>query len=238
MPKAVVVADEIRARGARYAVNNLHAQAIVLDDGFQHRGLHRDLDIVLIDASRSPFTTPMLPAGYRREPLNSLKRADAVLLTKVRAVTNVDRLKEDVRSYSSAKIFTSSFNVVAFRRAKTKFSVDLSSIRGKHAVAFCGIGRPESFRESLEDAGVQVRSLIPFEDHHQYSDADMRRIAREHEKTGAEYIVTTEKDIARLSTTDFIERFPLFYLEMETKINERQAWDEMISSACIGKTST
>ncbi|MGA9406973.1 MAG: tetraacyldisaccharide 4'-kinase, partial [Bacteroidota bacterium] len=157
--KTIVVVDEQRVRGARYAVSKLNAQAIVLDDGFQHRALHRDVDIVLIDADRSPFTMALLPAGHRRDTLHSLKRANAVLLTKVKPVSNIDKLKDLIRRYSHAEIFSSSYTVSAFRRAKTGFSVDLNSVKGKHAVAFCGIGQPESFKESLEGIGIEVRSM-------------------------------------------------------------------------------
>ena len=234
LPKAVVVVDEQRVRGARYAVEKLNAQAVVLDDGFQHRALHRDLDIVLIDAARSPFNMAMLPAGYRRDALSSLKRADAVLLTKVKPDVNVEKFKEQVGLYTNAKFFSSSLTVRAFRRAKTGFSVDLNSVKGKQAVAFCGIGQPESFKGSLEGLGIRVSSMISFEDHHPYSDSDLRRVVAEQEKFKAEYIITTEKDLARLSSLDFSERYPLFYLEIEVSIHQEQEWNELISAA-LGK---
>jgi tetraacyldisaccharide 4'-kinase len=233
LPQTVIVVDEQRVRGARYAVNSLGVQAIILDDGFQHRAIHRDLDIVVIDASRSPFSMHMLPAGYRRETYSSLKRADVVLLTKVKQTTAVDRLEERIRKFSDAKIFTSTFSVAAFRRAKTKFSVNLESVKGKKAVAFCGIGQPESFRTSLEEIGIHVVSLIPFEDHHSYSRADLSRVAVEQEKLSAEYIVTTEKDMARLSGSasgDFLEKNPVFYVEMRTEIHQQKEWDALILS--------
>ena len=234
LPKAIVVVDEQRVRGARYAVERLKAQAVVLDDGFQHRALHRDLDIVLIDAARSPFNMAMLPAGYRRDALSSLKRASAVLLTKVKPDVNVEKLKEQVGLYTNAKFFSSSFTVRAFRRAKTGFSVGLNSVKGKQAVAFCGIGQPESFKGSLEDLGIRVSSMISFEDHHPYSDSDLRRVVAEQEKFKAEYIITTEKDLARLSSLDFSEKYPLFYLEIEVSIHQEQEWNELISTA-LGK---
>jgi tetraacyldisaccharide 4'-kinase len=233
LPHTVVVVDEQRVRGARYAVNNLGVQAIILDDGFQHRAIHRDLDIVVIDASRSPFSMRMLPAGYRRDTYSSLKRADVILLTKVKQTTTVDRLEERIRKFSDAKIFTSTFSVAAFRRAKTKFSVNLESVKGKKAVAFCGIGQPESFRTSLEEIGVHVVSLMPFEDHHSYSRADLACVAAEQEKLSAEYIVTTEKDMARLSGStsgDFLEKNPVFYVEMRTEIHHQKEWNALVLS--------
>lgn len=233
LPQTVIVVDDRRVRGARYAVQRLGVQAIILDDGFQHRAIHRDLDIVVIDASRSPFSMRMLPAGYRRDTYSSLKRADIVLLTRVKRTTAIDRLEERIRRLTDAKIFTSAFNVATFRRAKTKFSVDLESVKGKKAVAFCGIGQPESFRTSLEEIGVHVVSLIPYEDHHPYSRADLALVAAEQEKLSAEYIVTTEKDIARLSglaAGDFLEKNPVFYVEMRTVIHQQKEWDALVLS--------
>jgi tetraacyldisaccharide 4'-kinase len=235
LPKTAVVVDKRRIRGARHAVERLNANAIVLDDGFQHRALHRDLDIVLVDAAQSPFETAMLPAGFRREPLSALRRADVVILTKVRPGENVDRLGEQIRSYSAAEIMTSSYRVTSFRRAKTKFRVDLNSVRGKHAVAFCGIGRPESFEQSLEEIGVRIDSMIAFNDHHWYSTSDLQRIVAEQEKWKAEFIVSTEKDFVRVSRPEFFERFPFFYIEVEAEIHQKVKWNTLIASVMVRK---
>ncbi len=235
LPRTAVVVDERRVRGAQHAVENLKAKAIVLDDGFQHRSLHRDLDIVLVDAAQSPFQTAMLPAGFRREPLSALKRADVVILTKVRPGENVDRLDEQIRSRSAALIMTSSYRVTAFRRAKTKFTVDLNSVRGKHAVAFCGIGRPESFKQSLEEIGIHVDSMIAFHDHHWYSPSELRRIVSEQEKWNAEFIITTEKDFVRISQAEFFEKFPFFYIEVEAEIHQKEEWNKLITSVAEKK---
>ena len=83
----IVVVDEQRVRGAQLAVTKYGAEIILLDDGFQHRYLKRDIDIVLMDSQNSPFVTSLLPAGYRREPLRSLQRANAIIWTKVKRLT-------------------------------------------------------------------------------------------------------------------------------------------------------
>ena len=239
LPETVIIVDEDRAEGGRYAMSNLGVEVIILDDGFQHRAIHRDLDIVVIDASQSPFSMHMLPAGYRRDTYSSLKRANVVLLTKVKQSTAIAPLEKRIRKYSDAKIFTSSFSVAAFRRAKTKFSVNLESVKGKKAVAFCGIGQPESFRSSLEEIGVHVVSLMSFEDHHPYSKADLERVAAEQEKLSAEYIVTTEKDMARLAglaAADFLQNNPVFYVEMKTEIQQQKEWDDLILSTIRKKS--
>ena len=230
LPGTGIVVDERRARGARYAAEKLNARAVVLDDGFQHRAIYRDLDIVLIDAAHLPFGMAMLPAGHRRDTLSSLKRAHAVLITKVTSSVNVGKLKDEIGRYTKAKIFSSSLSVTAFRRAKTGFSVDLNSLKGKQAVAFCGIAQPESFRSMLENLGVNVSSMMYFQDHHPYSDSDIGRIVAEQERSKAEYIVTTEKDLARLSSSGLAERYPLFCLEVEVTIHQEKEWNALIEA--------
>lgn len=234
LPRVCVVVDEDRVRGAQYASQTLGAEVILLDDGFQHRALHRDLDIVLLEASRLPFSMLMLPAGYRREPMRSLERADAIVVTKIGATTDVESITKGVGRYSAAKIFTSSFSVAGFRRVKTRFSVDIDGLKGKTAVAFCGIGRPDSFRESLEGLGVRVAAFLDYADHHRFSLSDLRQIAKEQKKLAADFVVTTEKDLVRLSAVPangFLEEVPLYCLEMKTQIHQPREWEEMIEAA-------
>jgi len=153
-----------------------------------------------------------------------------VLITKVTSGVNVGKLKDEIGRYTKAKIFSSSLSVTAFRRAKTGFSVDLNSLKGKQAVAFCGIAQPESFRSMLENLGVNVSSMMYFQDHHPYSDSDIGRIVAEQERSKAEYIVTTEKDLARLSSSGLAERYPLFCLEVEVTIHQEKEWNALIEA--------
>ena len=233
LPGTIVVVDEDRLRGAQHAVR-LGASVIVLDDGFQHRRLHRDLDIVCMDVSYPAFRMPMLPAGYRRDTLSSLVRADVVLVTIVSTTDNLDKLRSTLSRYSKAKVFTSQYKVLSFRRAKTRFSVDLAGVKGKQAVAFCGIGQPDSFRKSLEGLGLRINALMAFSDHHSYTDEDLRSVLSEQERSKAEYIVTTEKDLARLASNRFIVDHPVFYIEMEMKIDQEKEWIALMKSANKG----
>ncbi|HTR82324.1 MAG TPA: tetraacyldisaccharide 4'-kinase [Bacteroidota bacterium] len=230
LPNVPIVVDEERVRGAMHAAQKLRAEVIILDDGFQHRSLHRDLDIVLIDASRPPFGMRMIPAGLRREPLSSLARAGAVVITRTSVGANSGHLREHISSFTKAPVFTSSYRIVAFRRAKTRFSVDLNTVKGKHAVAFCGIGNPDNFRTTLDELGVRIDAMIAFDDHRSYSPADARRIVAEQQKHNAEFVITTEKDVVRCATLSEFENLPLFYVEIETVIHELNEWEKLIDS--------
>ena len=235
LPGVPVVVDEDRVRGAEHAVKSLGARAVVLDDGFQHRRMHRDLDIVLIDVSRSPFRTAMLPAGYLREPLGGLRRADVVIFTRIGRDEDQRDLRQQIGSRSKAAILTSSYRITSFRRAKSKFSVDLSGLKGKHVVAFCGIGNPEGFRHSLVELGLVVDAMLEFDDHRWYVREDLDRIVEERKKLGSEYIVTTEKDFVRLSYPEYFDHHPFFYVEGEAEVHEPELWDAVISRVLEGR---
>ena len=103
------------------------------------------------------------------------------------------------------------------------------------AVAFCGIGRPESFKQSLEEIGIRVDSMIAFHDHHWYSPSELRRIVSEQEKWNAEFIITTEKDFVRISQAEFFEKFPFFYIEVEAEIHQKEEWNKLITSVAEKK---
>lgn len=190
-PRCPVVVDGDRVRGARFAVREFDPDVIVLDDGFQHRRLHRDLDVVVLDGSRDVFTMPMLPAGNRREPLSSLRRADFIVRNRYRppdtAGPPADRPSADMK-----------YVLLGFRGAEEGEPGGAERFRGAPVTAFCGVGNPESFRRLLTGAGLNVASFLEFPDHHRYTAGDVGRISREFRANGSEYLVTTEKDAVRM----------------------------------------
>ncbi|MCX6138746.1 MAG: tetraacyldisaccharide 4'-kinase [Ignavibacteriales bacterium] len=230
-PAVIVIVDERRVRGGAFAVEEFGAEVIVLDDGFQHRALRRDVDIVLVDAAHPPFDMAVLPAGARREPLNALRRASAVIVTKADALPDTVPLVRAIRRYTAAPVLMSTYRPLAFRRAKTGFSINMQSVTGKSAVAFCGIARPESFRAALESLGVRIDAFFAFDDHHVYAAAELQIVAEALTKNNASYIVTTEKDVARClegAGRELIEKEPVFFLEMQVSIDQHEAWESMI----------
>jgi tetraacyldisaccharide 4'-kinase len=230
-PAAIVIVDEQRVRGGIRAVREFGADVIVLDDGFQHRAIQRDVDIVLVDAAHPPVEIPMLPAGTRREPLNALRRATAIVVTKADALPDTASLIRELRRYTAAAILTSRYRPVAFRRAKTGFSITMQNVDGKSAVAFCGIAQPESFRAALESIGLRVDAFFPFDDHHVYTEADLQQVVDAVAAHHASYIVTTEKDVARClqgAGHDMIEKDPVFFLEMKVSIDQQEEWDTLL----------
>ncbi|MEE9225865.1 MAG: tetraacyldisaccharide 4'-kinase [Bacteroidota bacterium] len=207
VPGAVVLVDEQRTRGAQHAANQYGAEVILLDDGFQHRALARDFDIVVLNAKER--SSPLLPAGRMRESVSGLARADVLVFSHCSGTDEVTRLGDQLRSYTDAPIFCTRFIVQDVREVATGSSVEPEVLKNKSAAAFCGIGNPESFRRTLLELGVQVASFRRFSDHHRYSERDLVLVERDKERTKADWILTTQKDAVRLRgrvTTQVVEK--------------------------------
>jgi len=185
---------------ARVAVEELQVQAIVLDDGFQHRRLARDLDIVLLDAL-DPFGPGRLfPRGLLREPPRSLGRAGVVILSRADLVAEADRL--GIRA--AAERQAGPLRWVEARHAPldlvdfTVRSSPLGELDGRRIAAFCGIGNPEGFRRTLESLGAALASFRAFPDHHSYTAADVAELTSWSAAAGADLVLTTQKDSVKL----------------------------------------
>jgi tetraacyldisaccharide 4'-kinase len=184
----------------------LQPDMFLLDDGFQHWALFRDKDIVLIDSSVPFGNRRMLPLGTLREPVKEIRRADIIVITKTdlnrNQHTTLHDLAKELKKYNPhAPIFFAEHKPLAFVTT-TGESLPLQQAKGKRVFAFCGIGNPNSFRETLLSAGLQITGFLEFRDHYRYSAGDMQSIKDSAEKTGSEWIVTTEKDIMRLKDLD------------------------------------
>jgi tetraacyldisaccharide-1-P 4'-kinase len=173
---------------------------LVLDDGFQHLKLERDLDLVLIDVTNPFGGGRLLPLGRLREPLSSLSRAGAILLTRTEPGQSYDELESQLRSWNpSAPIFRSSTRAVSVVGQAENSEEPLSNLAGRNVLAFCGLGNPESFWRVLRREGVQVVRRMAFGDHHRYSVEDLRSIANAAEASKADLLLTTEKDMVNLA---------------------------------------
>jgi tetraacyldisaccharide 4'-kinase len=194
--------DKDRARIASIAVEELDSQALVLDDGFQHRRLARDLDIVLLDAL-DPFGLDRpFPRGTLREPVSGLKRAHIIVLSKCdlidrsgrdRVFARVERFLPDL-----ADRWVEARHAPIDVRDCDSASEPLDSLQGRRVAAFCGIGAPASFQATLASLGVSVVSFRAFGDHHPYSAADVSDLASWARSQRADLALTTQKDLVKL----------------------------------------
>jgi len=194
----VIAADRVAA--AREAIRRFGADTLVLDDGFQHRWLARDVDVVLLDARRPLDNGHVLPRGLLREPPAALARAHLIVLT------GDDPLADWGATASRIAPWTRGARAAGAVRVPTCW-VDLGSgaraapeaLAGRRALAFAGIARPARFQEMAEALGVEVAAFLPFRDHHAYRGFDVAAIAAAARRHGAEIALTTEKDAVRLA---------------------------------------
>ena len=202
-----------RVAGAKIAVEQHAAQLLILDDGFQHRRLRRDLDIVLIDALNPFGYGRLLPRGLLREPLSGLRRADVIVLTRADQCTRAE--KESILATIRRFVPQCDVAEVAFRPTGLVNSAGetcrLESLHGQPVVAFCGIGNPESFRRTL--SGCDVRGFRAFPDHHHYSPADLDELGQLAETTGSSAFVATLKDLVKIDRPDLNGR-PLWAVQI------------------------
>ena len=166
----------------------------LLDDGFQHVRLARDLDIVMLDGSRKLKEQWLLPAGMLREPISACRRADIFVVT--RKTERPDIVAGDAHKFL---IFYAQTRLLGFRRHGADSSLQYVSELGPGPFyAFCGVGNPEAFFADLSRWRVMVAGKSIFRDHHRYTTADLRGLQQAAEKAGAVGFITTEKDAANL----------------------------------------
>jgi tetraacyldisaccharide 4'-kinase len=198
-PGVPVAVGADRLRVGRYLIDRFGVDTVLLDDGFQHLALERDLNILILDAT-DPFGNGYaLPRGRLREPLSALGRATAVLVTRTRQAGSLEELKTRVRAMVPAlPILISDFAPSAVVSVRGSALLEPTILKGERVLAVSGIGNPDSFRRLLVGAGATVLDHCVFRDHHAYSAEDIRRIMQAGDRLGADRIVTTEKDAVKL----------------------------------------
>jgi tetraacyldisaccharide 4'-kinase len=226
--KAAVIADPDRVAAGLWAKEEFGVTAFVLDDGFQHRRVNRDLDIVCIDATDPFGGGEILPAGLLRESPSSLARADTVVITRADAVEDVSEVVERVRRFCPGRtIFTAATKLTGFESVPGSDSGDARSDVGP-AYAFCGLANPESFFTTLRENGVELKGVQAFRDHHRYTQADIEKLEHEAEWAGAKRLVTTGKDAVKLAELPL--QLPCLVAQIETQLNDPEAFRRLILS--------
>jgi tetraacyldisaccharide 4'-kinase len=198
-PYAAVLANPDRTSAIREAITFHGVDAVILDDAFQHRKVRRDLDIVLVDGTRGFGNGHMLPAGPLREPVGSLKRADVVLLTRAEQVKpeQIKRLGERVAEQAGREL---PVGRVSFQPSGvTNLQFEPAEFPEGPGGAFAGIGNFDSFVSTCKHHGLEVAAQMPLADHVRYDEGFCSRIEAWAKASGAGWVVTTEKDAAKLS---------------------------------------
>lgn len=211
-----VLTGRNRYRTGRYALERLGADTLILDDGFQHLGLHRDLNILLLD-HRNPFGNGVLfPAGNLREPLTEIRRADIICVT--RHTAEQENPEIDPAIEANVPIIKTNFHLKSVVRLDTGEEFDAKYLQHQNVAAFCGIAKPEDFRNILEQSQARVVFYRAFPDHHVYSPDDQKAIEKGALRAGAKFILTTEKDAVKLDNRSF--GLPVLKVSIDLEIVE------------------
>lgn len=227
-PRVPVVVGADRHRSGTVAIGRFHPDIAILDDGFQHIRLKRDLNIVLIDAV-DPFGSGRLfPAGILREPLTALRRADIVLITRADRAEDIVQLKETVGRYTNARIFTARYSPRDLIDVATGETRTIDFLAGKQVFAFAGIAKPDSFFSLLKDLGAIVTGTAVYHDHYSYTKSDVSALARQSGERRTVLLATTEKDGVRLKD---MAPEGIWAVRIDMEVVENSAWEEILLKA-------
>jgi tetraacyldisaccharide 4'-kinase len=228
-----VVVDKDRVKGGRFAVRELQADFLLLDDGLQYLKLAHGTDIVLID-SNSPFGTgALLPRGTLREPAKNLCRASYIFITKCDGSPQ-DALVAKLRRYNQvADIIECTHGPKHLENVFTGERQPLEFLRDKWVAAISGIAVPESFENKLTELGARVEIRRRFSDHHTFSKRDINQFMRRCVERDMELILTTEKDAVRFPRPAELD-VPVFFLRIEVEILKgHELWEKLIDRLCL-----
>ncbi len=216
LPEVAHVQNPDRVAGAKAAIARHHAEVILLDDGFQHRRLQRDVDVVLLDATEPWGFEHVFPRGTLREPLAGLARAHAVVLSRAQALDRESR--QAIRQRVAQLAPTAVWCEVAYPpRALITWAGDrrpLAQLAGQRVAAFCGIGNPAGFQQTLQQVGCEVVGWQEFPDHHRYTPRQIDDLAKW--ALAYETVLCTRKDLVKLQRNR-LGSTPLYALAMEAE---------------------
>ena len=222
IPGLVVAVGADRVRAAETLLQRLGRHVILLDDGFQHRRLARDVDLVCFDCTEPDSSLRLLPAGRLREPLRNLRRADAVVLT---------RWSESCRipEHGDVPTIRAISRVVGYTRLDTEGdSLDAGAFREETVSLALALARPERVRESLDAHVAHVAHVVARRDHHRWSEAELRSIVDEAKLKGARALLTTGKDAVKMTFTESVP-LPVYRIDVETEILDLEALRDLLA---------
>lgn len=232
LPGVAVLTGADRYRVGEVALEQVDCGVIILDDGFQHLRLYRDLDIVLVDAGNPLGYGRLLPSGLLREPPEALGRADIVVVTHADAGRDLDPAIQAIRRYApTTPIALAVHRPIGLIDVSGGERLGLERLTGQRLLAASGIANPSRFEATLVQLGAFVVARRIFPDHHRYSTADLESINEAARKSGASMVVTTEKDMVKLTYLDLAKvEAPFYALSISLELVEGvEVLDAMVS---------
>ncbi len=224
--------SENRVKGAQRLIEDSGVSLIVLDDGFQHRWIHRDLDIVLFDqrflTTEDKYEKMLLPTGNLREPYESLKRADVIIIN--RKFSEKQEIPVEIKKYFLRKpVFYGFYHAVGFVDVKNEEFFDIKDFVGQKSLIINGIANPDSFFKVLNSLSVDTASRMIFLDHNKYNNDEVQKIRKEFYSSNSSSVITTHKDAVKLNRFKReLDDIDIYYLKIEMEIENNKEFEELI----------
>ncbi|MGW8257584.1 MAG: tetraacyldisaccharide 4'-kinase, partial [Thermoguttaceae bacterium] len=216
LPEVPHIQNPDRVAGSQKAVEKFDSQLIVLDDGFQHRRLARDLDIVLLDALEPFGYGRVFPRGTLREPLSGLSRADVLILSRADLIESSQReaIRGQAMNFAAQAAWAEVIHAPRELIASDGQQADLNSLKGQRIAAFCGLGNPAGFKRTAESCGYHLLDFREYADHYHYTSADLADLTAWAERLEANAVICTHKDLVKIGL-NHLGRHPLWAIRVE-----------------------
>lgn len=221
LPDVPVVMSPDRVRGCQVAFGELAAQVAILDDGFQHLRVERDLDVLLLDRENPFGYGYLLPRGLLREPVGAVRRADLFVMTGMGEPSGPFDVPPRLRRPGRVPVLQAVYTLTGLTDVRTGETVPEQDLRGQCVVAFSGIANPASFERTLKSLEIFPKHHVVFPDHHSYDASDLSRIAQRMADVRATVALTTEKDAVRLEK--LLPPFPIVTVGVKLTLTDGQA---------------
>lgn len=234
LPHVPIIVCANRYLAGRLAEERFGVDVHILDDGFQHFSLKRDVDLVAVDTTQDLFHGALLPAGRLREPVSALTRADMIALTRTEIEDPTPMEKQLSLINSRAPIFRCAMGLRGLNELGSQRSIDPGDYRGKPVCAFCALGNPPAFFSDLRRWGFSPAAEITFRDHHVYNTEDIKRLNKVAGSTGAEAFLTTEKDLMNLPPQP-VSMLPILTCAIQAEISDAGRFEQALVAGLAPK---
>ncbi len=230
VPAAVA---ERRAEGAERFLNDVELDAIVLDDAYQHRWIHRDLNILLFDQrfllKLNKLEQNLLPSGEMREPFKEIKRADIVVIN--RKFADKQEIPEKLKKYfEGIPVYHCKYVAKSIHDVKDDKDYPVKEFEGQKSLVICGIARPYSFLHILENNNIDITNKILFPDHKYYSLNEVQKIRKEFYDTNSHSVLTTQKDAVKLTKyAKELDDIDIYYLKIAVEFDQKEKFEEEVT---------
>ncbi len=238
---SAVISNADRVAAARWAMENLSSSVFILDDGFQHLAIARDLNLVAVDATNPWGGGRLLPRGRLREPLDGLRRADAIILTRANLVPDINSIRAEAERLSKGcPVLVSQTRTVRARQLADDLSDEETTLKNDEeqavaeslpqpVAAFCALGSPQTFFAHLHGDGYTLAHTKSYRDHHVYTQSDVDMLTLEARERGARALLTTAKDAVKLRGLRF--EIPCYVIEIEVSFDDERKILELLKQA-------